>query len=227
MRGLLLVLALAVAQPAPDMTALERTLTADPENLRLAADYRQLAIAAKDFDRPIDFLEKLSKRTGAGANIYLSLAFAYVDKVPTSGDIRRLYLGRDAMAALTKSIERKPTSLTYYVRGQINLYYNSFIFKRVPRGLQDLKTAIDIATAETPPLVIARSYIAMGDGYWRLEDRAKAREVWKAAAQRFPDDVELKRRLDDDAEKVRWVVTDALSPGTRVDTSLRGVIGAP
>ncbi|MFI5178494.1 MAG: hypothetical protein ACHQO8_08025, partial [Vicinamibacterales bacterium] len=41
-----------------DMAALERAVAADPENLKIAADYRQLAIAAGDFDRPIDFLEK-------------------------------------------------------------------------------------------------------------------------------------------------------------------------
>jgi tetratricopeptide (TPR) repeat protein len=223
MAALLLALALASA----DVASLERALAADPENLRIAADYRQLAIAAKDFDRPIGFLEKLTKRKDAGANSFLSLALAYVDKVPTSGDIRRLYLGRDAMSALTKSIERKPSPLAYYVRGQINLYYNNFIFKRIPRGLEDLKTALRLATAETPAIVIVRTYIAMGDGYWRLNDRAKAVETWKTAAERFPEDAELKRRLDHDPEKVRWAVTDALSPDTRVDTSLRGVVPAP
>ena len=39
-------------------------------------------------------------------------ALAYVDKVPTAGDIRRLYLGRDAMAALTQAIAaRRAVSL--------------------------------------------------------------------------------------------------------------------
>jgi hypothetical protein len=216
----------AQTQP-PSLADLERAVSADPENLRLGADYRQLVIAAKDFDRSIDFFEKLSKRSGAGPNVFLNLAFAYVDKVPTSGDIRRLYLGRDAMAAATRSIERQPSVMAYYVRGQINLYYNNFIFKRVPRGLDDLKKALDLTTAATPPLVVARIYTAMGDGYWRLEDRARAREVWRTGSARFPDDVELKRRLDEDSEKVRWVVTDALSPGTRVDTSLRGIAPPP
>jgi len=47
---------------------LERALQSDPENLVLAADYRQLAIAARDFDRPIDVLEKLAKRKNSGPN---------------------------------------------------------------------------------------------------------------------------------------------------------------
>jgi tetratricopeptide (TPR) repeat protein len=225
MRALVFALALGLAPgPPADMASFERTLTADPENLRVAADYRQLAIAANDFDRPIDFLERLAKRKDAGPNVFLSLAFAYVDKVPTSGDIRRLYLGRDAMNALTRSIEQRPTPLAYYVRGQINLYYNNFIFKRATRGIADLNKALEIATPETPRIIVARAYMALGDGYWRLEDRPRAREIWRAAAAKFPDDSELKRRLDEDAEKVRWVVTDALSPGTRVDTTLRGIV---
>lgn len=210
-----------------DLASFEHAIAADPENLRLAADYRQLAITAKDFDRPIDFLEKLTRRRNAGPHIFLSLALAYVDKVPTSGDIRRLYLGRDAMGAATRSIELRPSAMAYYLRGQINLYYNTFIFKRTARGVDDLNQALALVTADTPPLVVARIYTALGDGYWRLEDRGKAREVWKTGAAKFPDHAELKRRLDDDAGKVRWVVSDALSPGTRVDTSLRGVVPSP
>ena len=227
MRLLALLLFLAQGASPAALASLERAIAADPENLRTAADYRQMAIAAGDFDRPIDFLEKLAKRPNPGPNVFLSLALAYVDKVPTSGDIRRLYLGRDAIGAATRSIERKPTPMAYYLRGQINLYYNTFIFKRTARGVDDLKQALALVTADTPPVVVARIYTAMGDGYWRLEDRARAREVWKTGADRFPGDLELKRRLDDDAGKVRWVVSDALSPGTRVDTSLKGVVPSP
>ncbi|PYQ73364.1 MAG: hypothetical protein DMG01_22600, partial [Acidobacteria bacterium] len=88
---------------AARLTDLERAIAADPENLALAADYRQLTIAAGQFDRSIDFLDKLAKRKGSGPNVRVSLALAYVDKVPTAGDVRRLYLGRDAMNALTAS----------------------------------------------------------------------------------------------------------------------------
>lgn len=224
----LIVLALAgQAGGAPTLAGYEQSLSSDPENLRVAADYRQMAIAAKDFDRPIDFLEKLSKRAGAGPNVFLSLALAYVDKVPTSGEIRRLYLGRDAMNAATRSIERKPTPFAYYVRGQINLYYNTLIFKRVPRGIEDLKKALELTDDHTPPVVMSRIYTALGDGYWRIDDRPHARDVWQTGAARIPGDRELARRLEGDAETVRWVVIDALSASTRVDTSLRGVVPSP
>jgi tetratricopeptide (TPR) repeat protein len=221
----LLLVGGGIAAAAPsDLASLERAIAADPENLRAVAEYRQLAIAAKAFDRSIDFLANLAKQPNAGPNVAISLALAYVDKVPTSGEIRRLYLGRDAVNALTKSIERRPSVLAYYLRGVVNLFYNNLIFKRIPRGLEDLNQALALVTLQTPPALTARIYASLGDGYWRLEDRPKAREIWTTAIAKFPDDSELKRRLDADAEKVRWVVSDALSANMRVDTTLRGVV---
>ena len=222
--SMLLLAGNGVAAAPTDLASLERAITADPENLRVAAEYRQLAIAAKAFDRSIDYLANLAKQPNAGPNLAISLALAYVDKVPTSGEIRRLYLGRDAINALTKSIERRPSVLAYYLRGAINLFYNNLIFKRIPRGLEDLKQALSLVTPQTPAALTARIYASLGDGYWRLEDRPKAREIWTTAIAKFPDDSELKRRLDADAEKVRWVVSDALSASMRVDTTLRGVV---
>src|SRR6266849_6338298 len=131
------LLAGAVVSPAADVSKLEpleRAVMADPENLQVAAEYRQHAIASADFDRPIGVLGKLAKRANSGPHIHISLALAYVDKVTSSGDIRRLYLGRDAMSALTRSIAMRPTVLAYYIRGVINLFYNSFIFHRTDKG---------------------------------------------------------------------------------------------
>ena len=171
----------ARAQPADSplarMAAFERALDGDSENLRLAADYRQVAIAAQQFDRAIDALEKLAKRKGSGPNIFISHALACVDKVPAAGDIRRLYLGRSAMDSLTKSIARRPSVIAYYMRGLINLYYNNFIFKRIPAGIADLEAALGMVTADTPPALVSRIYASSGDGHWRLDERTKAREI--------------------------------------------------
>jgi len=222
--ALLMLAGGALPAPSSEFLSLEKAIAADPENLRLAADYRQLAIAARDFDRSIEFFEKLAKRKDAGPNLQISLALAYVDKVPAAGDIRRLYLGRDAINAFTKSIEMRPSVLAYYLRGVTNLFYNNLIFKRIPRGIEDLKQALALVTPQTPAVLTARIHASIGDGYWRLEDRPKAREIWNAAIAKFPDDLELKRRVDPDLEKVRWVVSDALNASMRVDTTLRGVV---
>jgi tetratricopeptide (TPR) repeat protein len=217
------VAAATVADAGSDMRSLveiERAVQSDPENLQLAADYRQQAIPARDFDRPIGVLEKLAKQKGSGPNVQISLALAYVDKVPTSGDIRRLYLGRDAIGALTRAIAQQPTPLAYYVRGLINLYYNNFIFRRVPQGIADLEQALAMTTAASPPALILRVRTALGDGYFRLGNAAKARDEWSAAQKQFPADAGLKNRLEKQGTELEDLVTTALTASTRVDTSL-------
>jgi hypothetical protein len=211
------------AEPEP-IASLERAIAADPENLRAAADYRQLLIPRREFDRAIDLFEKLVKRKDSGPNVHISLALAYVDKVPTSGDIRRLYLGRDAMSELTKAIVRQPTVLAYGMRGLINLYYNNFVFHRIPRGIADLKQALTLVTPNTPPSLVAYVYRALGDGHWRIDEHATARGVWATGTAAVPGDGELQRRVEGTDEEVDRIVGQALNPGTRADTSLRGVV---
>ena len=206
---------------------LERAIQGDPENLPLAASYRALAIEAAQFDRSIDFFEKIAKRRGSGPNVYISLALAYVDKVPPAGDIRRLFLGRDAMGALTKSIEQRPCALAYYLRGVINLYYNRRIFNRTERGLADLQRAMSMRTPETPPALVARIHTAIGDGQFRQGNLAQAREAWSIGAARFPDDVALRRRLEKQGQELDVIVWQTLAPERRADTSLSGLLPVP
>jgi tetratricopeptide (TPR) repeat protein len=204
--------------------AFEKAIAGDPENLKLAADYRQLVIMGGEFDRSIDFLERLAKQKGSGPDVRISLALAYVDKVPTSGDLRRLYLGRDAMNALTRSIEQKPSVLAYSVRGLINLFYNTFIFRRTDKGIADLKQALALATADTPPMLLARVYVALGDGYFRLDDLAKANETWSAGLAKCPEDAALKLRLSTQGRQLAVAVSTALDARRRIDTSLNEML---
>lgn len=226
--ALLCLVSGALARPAAAADAgvsahlaeLEGAVAANPESLKVAADYRQVGVASGQFDRAIQFLEKLAKRKGSGPFVQISLALAYVDKVPSAGDIRRLYLGRDAIGALTRSIDQHPTALAYYVRGLINLYYNNFIFHRTDKGVADLLHAASMVRDDTPPALVARVYAALGDGYTRLGDLAKAREAWSVGLSRCPGDVALRTRMEKDGHELEVVVTTALSAGRRVDTSL-------
>jgi tetratricopeptide (TPR) repeat protein len=200
--------------------ALERAITADPENLKIAADYRQLMIAAGTFDRSIDFFEKLAKKD-AGPNLQISLALAYLDKAPPSGDLRRLSLGRAAISAATRSIESRPSVLAYFVRGWTSLYFNRRLFRRVSSGIADLERARTMLPPDYPAAAEVHIYTALGDGYWEDDKRNKAREVWRAGAAKFPANRDLQARIGaDDAEAAR-IVKRALDPSTRVDTSLR------
>jgi len=202
------------------IVALEAALQHDPEDLFAAAEYRQLVIASGDFDRSIRVLQALAKRSAAGPNVHLSLGLAYVDKVPTSGEIRRLYLARDAINEATRAIERAPTVLAYYMRGQIYLYFNTRIFHRTQSGIDDLRTALSLVTPQTPAGAAAHVYAALGDGYWKLDDRDAARDAWRHGAARYPDDARLKARLSGTDAQVADVVRAALSPNHRVDTTL-------
>ena len=219
-----LALALLLVAAGPRFEDLEQAIAADPENLAIAAEYRQQAIAAGAFDRSIDFFEKLAKRKGSGPNVQMSLALAYVDKVPVAGDMRRLYLGRDAINALTKSLAQRPTATGYYVRGLIDLYYNRFMFNRTDKGVADLEHALAIVPADASPILVRRIYTALGDGYFRLDQLAKARSTWTAGLEKFPDDAALQERLAKSGEALADVVTTALTASHRVDTSLSGVL---
>jgi tetratricopeptide (TPR) repeat protein len=229
---LLAACALAAAGPATPkdplleqrIATLEAAVERAPEDLITAADYRQLVIASGEFDRSIRVLEKLAREKTAGTNVHLSLGLAYVDKVPTSGEIRRLYLARDAIAEATRAIDREPSVLAYYLRGRVCLYLNNLLFKRAAQGIQDLQKALTLITPQTPAPIAADVYAALGDGYWwRFEDRAAARDAWHRGADRYPDDAALKIRLSADDEVVANAVWKALRPDIRVDTSLRGL----
>jgi hypothetical protein len=183
-----------------------------------------LTIEAGLFDRAIDFFRVLARRTGSGPNVQINLALAYADKVPPAGDIRRLYLGRDAINALTQSIAERPSVLAYYFRGRINLYYNRFIFHRTDKGVADLTQALSMVTNDTPPALVASVYAALGDGYFRLEDLTRARGTWSQGLLMFPDDQALRTRLRNEGQALLEVVTAALSAGRRSDTSLSGFL---
>ena len=204
--------------------ALEQAVAANPEELAAAAAYRRLAIDAQQYDRSIDFLEKLAKPKTSGPNVLISLALAYVDKVPVAGDLRRLSLGRDAIAALTRSIAQRPCVLAYYIRGQINLYFNRRIFNRTVKGVADLTQALAMAPADTPQVVMVRIYTALGDGYFKLGEPARAHDAWSTGAVRFPDDAGLKTRLARRGQELEWTVGAALAAERRVDTTLAGAL---
>jgi hypothetical protein len=206
------------------LAPLEAAIAHEPEDLRIAADYRQIVIACGDYDRSTRLFEGLAKQKGSGPHVKISLALAYVDKVPVSGDIRRLYLARDAMSALTKAIATEPSVLAYYTRGRINLYFNNFIFKRARIGVTDLHAALALVTPATPPALAERVWVSLGEGYWRAENRPRAREIWRIGAEQFPESADLALRLAADDESAAAIVGHSLNDSTRVDTTLRGLL---
>jgi tetratricopeptide (TPR) repeat protein len=204
------------------LDALERRVQSDPESLQVAAEYRQQVIAAGAYDRAIALFERLSKRPGAGAHAFVNLALAYVDKVPVSGSIRQALLGRDAIRALSRSIALAPSELAFFVRGLINLYYDRAIFHRTEQGVADLEEARRLTvTAHADAPYMPRILQTLGDGYFRLDQRDKARQTWRDGLVLAPDNEPLRRRLAASDEGARSIIAQALNADVRVDTSLR------
>jgi len=81
---------------------LELAITDDPDNLRYASEYRQAIIRRKEFDRSIEFFEKLLISNPSSANLHLNYGFAYVDKIPVVGSITQVILANTASASLPR-----------------------------------------------------------------------------------------------------------------------------
>jgi tetratricopeptide (TPR) repeat protein len=220
----LLAFLLSAVTPAAvsrQMDELEARLAQDPASLRLAAEYRQLVIDAGTYDRSLKMFERLARDPRGGANRYVNLALATVDKVPVAGSFRRALLGRDAIDALSRAIAIEPTPLAYLVRGLVNLYYDQLIFHRTDKGVADLEVARRLSAAYPQVRYAPRVLIPLGDGYWRLNQHDKAREVWREGQASCPDVEGFRVRLAARDEQIAEIIEHALDPGVRVDTTLR------
>ena len=209
------------------LAGLESRLSEDPASLRVAAEYRQLVIETNGYDRSIRLFERLAKDPRGGANRFVNLALANVDKVPVSGSIRRASLGRDALDALTRAIAIEPTDLAYLIRGLVNLYYDQFVFHRTDKGVADLETARTLSAAHPRVPYAPRILVALGDGYWRLNRLDKARDLWREGLALCPDAESFRVRLNARDAQIPDIIERTLDAGVRVDTTLRELYPEP
>src|SRR5580765_2678603 len=227
----LLIGAATLADPAANTTepavanrmldGFEARLLQEPGSLRVAAEYRQLVIETGRYDRSIKLFERLARDPRGGANRFLNLALANVDKVPVSGSVRRALLGRDALDALTRAIAIEPTNLAYLIHGLVNLYYDQFVFHRTDKTMADLEVARKLASVHPQVAYMPRILVALGDGYWRLRQHDKARDVWREGLAAWPETDGFRVRLNAADAESPDIIERALDAGVRVDTTLR------
>jgi tetratricopeptide (TPR) repeat protein len=211
---------------APDLGQLEAAVSAAPDDLRRADDYRKAVIQTNQYDRAIAFFEKLAAANPQSSNAHLNFGFAYVDKIPAAGSITQVILANNALTAFTKSLEARPTWIGYYTRGNSYLFWPR-IFGRTPLGIADLNEAMKIQNAEARKPYHVRTYIALGDGYWKLDDLDKATATWKQGLELFPDNAALKERLARQGDQLKALMDAAYDPAKRVDTSLQDLWSNP
>jgi hypothetical protein len=120
----------------------------------------------------------------------------------------------------TRSLELRPSWIGYYTRGVSYLFWPK-IFGRAKLGIADLEEAIKMQRTGPRYPYYARAWVALGDGYWKVDDMRKARATWKQGAAEFPDSAVLRERLTLQGDALKTRIEDALDPNRRVDTNLK------
>jgi tetratricopeptide (TPR) repeat protein len=229
--------ALAAKQWDTALGYFESSLSADPDSLRNASEYRlatlqralEMQPAVKglahegkpeSFDREIAFFEKLTKDHPQSANAFLNYGFCYVDKIPAAGTIGQVVLANTSLSLFTKSIDLKSSWIGLYTRGNSYLYWPK-IFGHGADAVADLEKAYEIQKKEPKKSLHVRVLIALGDAYWKTDAKDKARVIWKEGLKQFPDSKGLKERMDKDGDDLDDYIATVLDPGKRVDTDLR------
>ena len=198
----------------------ESAITEDPDNLRYSSEYRQAAIKSKDFDRSLNFFEKLAATKPQSANVHLNFGFAYVDKIPVAGSITQVILANKALTEFTKAVELESAWINFYTRGMSYLFWPK-VFNRAPMGVADLEKALKIQAAGPKKSYYVKTYLALGDGYWKTDQLEKARSIWREGLKQFPDNQQLKERLDRQGDDLQKLIETNFDPNKRVDTDLR------
>src|SRR5437763_13233071 len=139
--------AVAAGNHAAALPLFESALTADPDDLKSANEYRRAVIHTKAYDRAIAFFDKLTAQHPQAAYAWLNFGYTYVDKIPDAGSITQVILANSALTNFSKSIELKKTWIALFTRGNSYLYWPK-IFGRAPLGLADLEAAVALSQKE-------------------------------------------------------------------------------
>jgi len=201
------------------LAPLEARLRGDPDSLEAANAYRRMVIQTGEYDRALRFFEALVTAHPNAANAHLNYGFAYVDKIPVAGSISQVILADAALRQFTESIQLRPSWIAYYTRGASYLFWPR-IFGRAPLGIADLEQALRMQTAEPKHSYHVRTFVTLGDGYWRVDDPTRAVAMWRRGLDEFPGTKVLEARLAAARPTLAHLIDDAFDPSRRVDTDL-------
>jgi tetratricopeptide (TPR) repeat protein len=220
--------AIGIAQErsARDLAEFERRLEANANDLAAANAYRRAAIETGEYDRAIRFFERLVAAHPRAANAHLNYGFAYVDKIPVAGTITQVILANSALTQFTRAIELEPSWLALYTRGVSYLFWPK-IFGRARLGIADLEEALRRQRAAARRPYHVRTFVALGDGYWKVDQPERARAIWQDGLREFPGHGPLAARLRATAAALAAMIEEAFDPAKRVDTDLSEIWSEP
>ena len=204
----------------------ESKLRSVPDDLQLGSAYRRQVIACAAYDRAITFFTALTEAHPRSANAMLNYGYAYVDKIPAAGAVTRVLLANSAVTTFGRVLDIESSWLALYTRGNSYLYWPR-VFGRAPLGVADLEKAVEVGKREGKRPYHVRAWIALGDGYWKLDQLAKARATWQEGLRLFPGDAQLTARLAHAGEELAKLIETSLDPNQRVDTDLAPLAAPP
>lgn len=199
---------------------LEAAVQAAPNNLRYGAEYRQAILQTAEYDRSVALFEKITGEHPELPYAWMNLGYAYVDKIPSAGAITQVILANTALGHFSKAIELDGNWLALYTRGNSYLYWPK-IFGRTALGMADLERATALARQRPRRSYQALAWVALGDGYWRLDELDKARNAWREGLELYPGDERLAGRLSLGDTELAAFMDEHFATSTRVGTDLR------
>lgn len=202
-----------------ELAELEQRLQSNANDLQAANAYRRAVIRTGEYDRALRFFDGLVSAHPRAANAYLNYGFAYVDKIPAAGSITQVILANSALTQFTRALELQPSWIALYTRGASYLFWPK-IFRRAPLGIADLEAALRLQRSQPKRSYHVRTFVVLGDGYWKIDDRARARATWQEGLRQFPGYKPLQARLNADNALLDAIIAEAFDPAKRVDTDL-------
>jgi tetratricopeptide (TPR) repeat protein len=187
---------------------LEAAIELDPNSLLYSNTYRTLirSYGHMFFDRSIRFFEMLVDKHPDGIMPRLNKALAYVDKMPYPklGIVSQGKLSNKSLAELDAVLGLDAECWTAkYIRGMNHLHWPRKL-GHAPHAIKDFTELIELQKslpASKQRDYFALGYVGLGDSYVKNreesleENLAKAVQAWKAGLEEYPNDEELKHRL--------------------------------
>lgn len=214
-------------QPTGDpLTEFEQILEGQPDDLRAGNDYRVAVMLAGQYDRELTFFQRLVGAHPSASNAHLNYGFAYVDKIPVAGAITQVILANNALTEFTSALELRGSWIGYYTRGNSYLFWPR-IFLKTHLGVADLEEALKIQRADKKRSYHVRTFVALGDAYWKMDELDRATATWRDGLARFPDNTALQVRLSKQGNDLKALIDGSYDRNKRVDTSLQDLWASP